>query len=144
MKKIYLWGMFFAMLLLASCAPAEKLSDGIEITQVVVAVGGAEGSASQQVVSYKVTLHNASQNQVTIRWMEPVVNDNIASRIIGGSQRVTVDKVLAPDAALVVSGQFTFDAGTATKSEIDSWGPFFNRVSLSTEMDIRLPIQTEK
>jgi hypothetical protein len=144
MKKIYLWSMLFAMILLASCAPAEKPSGGIEITQVMVAVGGAQGSVSQQVVSYKVTLYNTSQNEVTIRWIEPVVNDNIASRMIGDSQRVAVDKVLAPDAALVVNGQFTFNADNATKSEIDSWGPFFNRISISTEMDLRLPLQTEK
>ncbi len=46
MKRIFLWGMLFAMILLASCAPAEKPSGGIEITQVMVAVGGAQGSVS--------------------------------------------------------------------------------------------------
>lgn len=144
MKRIFLWSTLFTMFLFASCAPAEKLSGGIEITQVVVAVGGSEGSASQQVVSYKVTLYNVSQNEVNIRWIEPVVNNNIASRMIGDSQRVMVNKALAPETSLVVSGQFTFNADNATKNEIDSLGPFFNRVTISTEMDIPLPLQTEK
>lgn len=143
MKKTLLWSMVFVVLLLASCAPAEKPSGGIEITQVELAVGGAEGNVSEQVVSYKVTFHNASQNQVTLRWMEPVVNDNISSRITGDDQRVQIDKVLAPDASLVTDGQFTFDASNVTKSEINSWGPFFNQVSISTELELPLPSQTQ-
>ena len=132
------------MLLLASCVPAEKLSSEIEITQVELAVGRAERGANRQVVSYNITLHNASQNKVTIRWMEPVVNDAIASRIIGKDQRVAINKVLAPDASLVANGQFTFDAGNATKSEINGWGPFFSQVSISTELELPLPSQTER
>jgi hypothetical protein len=145
MKKSLLWSIFFVVLLLAGCAPAKKPSGGgIEITQVEVAVGKVEGSGDQQVVSYSVTLHNTTQNEVTVRWMEPVVNDNISSRISGESQRVTLDKVLAPNASLVASGQFTFDAGSATKSEISSWEPFFSQVTISTEMKLPLPSQTRK
>ncbi len=144
MKKSFLWNTVFAVLLLASCAPVEKLPAGIEITQVEVAVGGAEGSAGQQVVSYKITLHNASQNDVTIRWIEPVVNNDISSKMTGNNPRVTVDKILTPDASLVANGQFTFDAGNATKSEIASWGPFFNKISISTELELPLPPQTGK
>ena len=143
MKKTFLWSVVFVVLLLASCTHAEKPSGGIEITQVELAVGGAEGNVSQQIVSYKVTFHNASQNQVTIRWMEPVVNDNISSRIVGEDQHVTIDKVLDPGASLVASGQFTLDAGEATKSEITSWEPFFNQVLISTELELPLPSQTQ-
>ena len=142
MKRIVLCYMVFAMLLLASCAPIEKPSGGIEIVQVDVAVGRAEGGGNQQVVSYNVTLHNATQNEVIIRWMKPVPNNTISSRIVGEDQRVMIDRVLAPDASLVASGHFTFDAGNATKSEINSWKPFFNQVSISTELELPLPSQT--
>jgi hypothetical protein len=144
MKKSFLWGMVFAMLLLASCAPAKKPSGGIEITGVEVAVGRAEGGGNRQVVSYNVTLHNASQNEVNIRWMEPIVNDNVSSRMTGNDQRVMIDKVLVPAASLVASGQFTFDASEATKNEITSWEPFFNQVLISTELELPLPPQTER
>ena len=70
--------MVFAMLLLASCAPAKKPPGGIEITQVEAAIGRVNGGGNLPVVSYNVTLRNASQTEVTVRWMEPFLNDNIS------------------------------------------------------------------
>lgn len=144
MKKIAFLGLILAVFLLASCSPRQEPSAGIQITDTTVAVGGAEGSGDQQIVTYGLTLQNTTHNEVVVRWVEPVLNDAVSGRLIADSPRISVDKVLEPQSSLVVNGQFRFDASGVTKSEIDGWQPFFEEVHISTELNLFLPAQADK
>jgi hypothetical protein len=144
MRKMIFWIVIFTTLMISSCSPAIAPSAGVQITQVTVAVGGAEGSADQQVVSYKVTMQNTTQNNVILRWIEPVLNERISGRLIDDSQRVFVDKTLKANSSLVIDGQFRFNSSSATKSEIADWEPFFKDMLVSTELELPLPSQTGK
>lgn len=141
MKKNMLWFVVISILLLSGCSSAQTQSEGIHVTQATVAVGGADGSGNQQVVSYRVTLQNTSQNFVIVHWIEPDLNGDVSARLVGDSPRMSIEKTLDANSSLVIDGQFTFNSDGATKEEIASWEPFFEDVLISTEMKLALPSQ---
>ncbi|MGD8404370.1 MAG: hypothetical protein PVJ21_11965 [Anaerolineales bacterium] len=130
-----------AALMLSNCSPVPPPSAGIQITDVTVAVGRVEGSADQQVVSYKVTIQNNSQNDVIIHWIEPVLNEKISGRLIDGSPHTIVNKTLKANSSLKIDEQFKFDSSGITKEQITSWEPFFKEMLISTAMNLSLPSQ---
>lgn len=141
MRKTILWIFTLIALMLSSCSPAIAPSAGIRITNVSEAVGGAEGSAGQQVVSYKVTLQNATQNDLVLRWIEPVLPEKVSARLVDDSPRVSVDKTLGANSSLIVDGQFRFDASGMTKEQIARWEPLIKGVVISTEINLSSPPQ---
>lgn len=141
MKKNILLFVVITTLLLSGCSPTQAQSNGVHVTQVTVAVGGEGGSENQQVVSYKVTLQNSSQNFVIVHWIEPVLNGDVSARLVGDSPRISIEKTLDANSSLVIDGQFTFNTDGATKDEIASWEPLFEDVLISTEMKLALPSQ---
>lgn len=143
MKKVAIVGMLLVVFLLASCTSGPEPSAGIQITDTTVAVGGAEGSRDQQLVTYSLTLQNTTHNEVIVRWVEPILNETISGRLIGDSPRISVEKALGPQSTLAANGQFRFDASGVTKSEMAGWEPFIKGVRIATEWNLSLPAQTE-
>lgn len=144
MEKKILWVIFLAIFLLAGCSPADTVPAGVHVTDLTVAIGGAEVSGDQQVVTYKVTLQNSTQNYLTVRWVEPVLNEPIAANLIGESPRITVVKTLAANNSSTFEGQFSFDSSGATKAQISSWEPFVKEVLIAAELRLSLPPQSAK
>ena len=143
MRKTIIWILVSASLMLSSCSPAPVPSAGIRITDVTVAISGAEGSANQQTVSYKLTLQNSAQNDLILHWIEPVLNEKISGRLVDDSVRLSVDKTLRANGSLIVDGQFRFDSSGVSKEQIASWEPFFKDVLVSIDLKLPLPIQAK-
>ena len=141
MKKKILWFVAVSTLLLSGCSSTQTQLEGIHVSQIKVAVGGADGNGNQQAVSYKVTLQNSSQNFVIVHWIEPELNGDVSARLVGDSPRMSIEKALDANSSLVIDGQFTFNSDGATKEEIASWEPFFEDVLISTEIKLALPSQ---
>ena len=141
MRKTILWIFILIALMTSSCSPAPAPSAGIRITDVMVAVGGAEGSVDQQVISYEVTLQNATQNDVILHWLEPVLSEKISDRLVDDSLRVSVEKTLGANSSLIVAGQFRVDSSGVTKGQITSWEPFFKDMLVSIDLKLPLPPQ---
>jgi hypothetical protein len=139
MRKKTLWIITLAIFLLAGCSPADAVSAGMQVTDLTVAVGGADDSGEQQVVSYEITLQNSSQNDVIVRWIEPVLNENISSRLAGDSPRQSIDKTLGANSSLLINGRITLNTSDVTKEEINDWKPFFKDILISTEMKLVIP-----
>ena len=49
---------------------------------MTVSVGAAGGNSDTQIVSYEVTVHNAGANDITLDWIEPVLQDFVSSRAL--------------------------------------------------------------
>jgi hypothetical protein len=141
MRKTILWIFILIALMTSSCSPALAPSAGIRITDVMVAIGGAEGSVDQQVISYEVTLQNATQNDVILHWLEPVLSEKISDRLVDDSLRVSVEKTLGANSSLIVAGQFRVDSSDVTKEQITSWEPFFKDMLVSIDLKLPLPPQ---
>ena len=141
MRKTILWIFILIALMTSSCSPALAPSAGIRITDVMVAIGGAEGSVDQQVISYEVTLQNATQNDVILHWLEPVLSEKISDRLVDDSLRVSVEKTLEANSSLIVAGQFKVDSSGVTKGQITSWEPFFKDMLVSIDLKLPLPPQ---
>ena len=106
---------------------------------MTAAVSGAEGSVDRQVVSYEVTLQNATPNEFVVRWVEPIPNEMIDARLVGESPRVLVDKKLESNGLLVINGQFMFNSSGVSKSEIGNGEPLIKDVVIATEMTLSVP-----
>ena len=141
MRKTILWIFILIAIMTSSCSPALAPSAGIRITDVMVAIGGAEGSVDQQVISYEVTLQNATQNDVILHWLEPVLSEKISDRLVDDSLRVSVEKTLGANSSLIVAGQFRVDSSGVTKGQITSWEPFFKDMLVSIDLKLPLPPQ---
>jgi hypothetical protein len=141
MRKTILWIFILIALMTSSCSPAPAPSAGIRITDVTVAVGGAEGGVDRQIISYEVTLQNATQNDVILHWLEPVLSEKISDRLVDDSLRVSVEKTLGANSSLIVAGQFKVDSSGVTKGQITSWEPFFKDMLVSIDLKLPLPPQ---
>ena len=133
-----------AVLLLTGCSPSSNTntdtrSGGIQIIQMDTSIGGSEGNANQQVISYHLTLYNGESVNIVVHWIEPVLVGKLSERVIESDTRVQVEKTIAPNSSLEVSGKFTFETKGATKAEITSWEPLFTGFNLSTEMTLPPP-----
>jgi hypothetical protein len=105
------------------------------------AIGGSE---IEQVVSYHLTLYNGESVNMIVHWIEPVLVKQVSERLRTSDQRVLVEKTLAPNSSLEISGKFTFENKDATKIEILGWGPLLTGITLSSEKILPLPGQEVK
>jgi hypothetical protein len=86
-------------------------------------------------------LQNATQNDLVLRWIEPVLPEKVSARLVDDSPRVSVDKTLGANSSLIVDGQFRFDASGMTKEQIARWEPLIKGVVISTEINLSTPPQ---
>jgi hypothetical protein len=117
---------------------------GIRIAEMDTAVGGIEGNLDEQVFSYHLTLLNTEPVDVVVHWIEPVLEEHVSGRVLIADRHVIVEKTLAPNTYLEISGGLTFDTQGATKMEIMSWEPFITGIKLSSEITLSLPGQAGK
>ena len=101
-------------------------------------------SDTEQVVSYHLTLYNGEPVDIRVHWIEPVLIEQVSERLLIPDHRVVVEKTLAPNSSLEISGEFTFENKGATKTEIMSWEPLFTGITLSSEMTLPVPGQEVK
>lgn len=116
----------------------------IRIADIDTAIGGIEGNLDEQVFSYHLTLLNTEPVDVVIHWIEPVLGEHMSNQVLTADRRVIVEKTLAPNTYLEISGGFTFDTQGATKMQIMSWEPFITGIKLSSEITLSLPGQAGK
>jgi hypothetical protein len=146
MKKRLVSLLSVAVLLFTGCSLSPKtsrdaISTGIKITQMDTAMSGSD---TEQVVSYHLTLYNGESVNVVVHWIEPVLIEQVSERLRTPDHRLFVEKTLAPNSSLEISGEFTFENKGATKSEIMSWKPLFTGIALSSEMTLPVPAQEGK
>jgi|WetSurMetagenome_2_1015567.scaffolds.fasta_scaffold763013_1 hypothetical protein len=131
-----------AVLLLTGCSVSSNTNarpQGIQIIQMDTSIGGSEGNANQQVISYDFTLYNGESVDIVVHWIEPVLVGQLSERVINGDRRVQVEKTVSPNSSLEITGKFTFETKGATKAEITSWEPIFTGFNFSTEMTLPPP-----
>ena len=149
MKKSIVILTLIAVVFLAGCSVSANIGTstpmtGIRVTEMDTAIGVVEGNHNEQVFSYNLTLLNTELVDVVVHWIEPVLVKNVSKRALTADHRVIVEKTLAPNTYLEVSGGFTFDSQGATKIQILSWEPFITGISVSTEIILSIPGQAEK
>src|SRR5215212_7430826 len=123
MKKRLVSLLSVAALWFTSCSLSpqtsrDTTSTGIKITEMDTALGGSE---TEQLVSYHFVLYNGESVSIVVRWIEPVLIEQVSERALTADHRVVVEKTLAPNSSLEIRGEFTFENKGATKIEILSW-----------------------
>jgi hypothetical protein len=142
MKKSTMSLTILLVIFLTSCSlsannPASESATGIRIINMVTASGSSE-------ISYDLTLFNAEPVDVVIHWIEPILSEDMSQRVLTTDRRVIVEKTLASNTNLKISGRITFDAGGASKVQIASWEPFFTGFTVSSEQILLFPSQAGK
>jgi hypothetical protein len=144
MKKTFRLILIFTLFLLTSCASPVQAqmsssTNGLQITDLKISIGAAEGKTDIQKVSYEVTIHNASSGAIDLKWLEPVLEDSVSSRALDQNLQVTVDQTIAPDSELVINGMFKFNTNGLTKNDMADWH-FIYQIKLSSEQTIPVPL----
>jgi hypothetical protein len=144
MKKS-IWLMTAVILVLvAACSPTDQAkigtpTNGLQITDMKVSVGAEAGGTNTQVVSYEATIHNASSGEITLKSLEPVFESSVSPRVLDKNPQVMVDKTIAANEGLIVSGTFKLDIRGLTKADMQNWH-YIDLIKLVSEETIPVPL----
>lgn len=142
-------GLVLILLHLASCAETEGTKSdafvsGLEIPEMNTSLGSDAENTDKQFFNYTITLINTNDYEVAIKWVEPVLTNEMKERVLAEDLKIPVDKAIAPGGLVKISGQFSFNAEGTTKEQILSWEPFMMGMHISSEALLSLPaVQTE-
>lgn len=145
MRRSGVWTLVgLAVLVLVSCVSATPTGSGLsepglQIPSVQTSIGAVGGNPDRQAFSYTVALWNKQTEAVHLNWVEPVLSNRFAERVLTEDRRMTVDKTLAPGDAVEVSGQLHFDAAGLSKTELEALQPSLLRMRVSSEQVLQLP-----
>ncbi|MFN2235983.1 MAG: hypothetical protein ACK2U1_17300, partial [Anaerolineales bacterium] len=123
----------------SSSAPIKIGSGGLQIADFSSSIGGVDGNPDQQLVSYTVTIFNASDGTVTLLWLEPILQDSISGRAADSGLRHEINEVIAPNSQLDIHGQLTLSTSGLTKQDMTQLGSLFRGFTVSTNQTIPLP-----
>ena len=143
MKKTLWLSLMFCLLLLTGCSSSvfsqsQSSSSDLEITDMKVSVSAAEENENSQVVQYQISFRNTDSKAVNLKWIEPVLQDIVATKATDQNYRVTVDKTISPHSSLVVSGSFNIDTSGLTKTEMADW-QYIDQIKISSEQVLPVP-----
>ena len=132
------------LLLVASCAETADINSddfvsGLEIPEMNTSLGSDGENTDKQIFNYTITLINTNEYEVAIKWVEPVLTNEMKERVLAEDLKVPVNKAIAPGGLVIISGQFSFDAEGTTKEQILSWEPFMMGMHISSEASLPLP-----
>jgi hypothetical protein len=123
----------------SSSAPIKTASGGLQIADFSSSIRDMDEKPDQQVVSYTVTINNASDGTVTLLWLEPILQDSISGRATDSGLRHEINEVIAPNSQLDIHGQLTLSTSGLTKQDITQLGSPFRGITISTNQTIPLP-----
>ena len=131
------------LVLVAACSPTDQAklgtpTNGLQITDMKVSVSAEAGNANTQVVSYEATIHNASSGAITLKSLEPIFESSVTPRVLDKNPQVVVDKTIAANEGLIVSGTFKLDISGLTKADMQNWH-YFDLMKLASEEIIPVP-----
>jgi hypothetical protein len=134
-RSLIILTLFAALLLFSSCAPpdSDMAQSEINITGMVSSIGAASDTPADQRFSCTITLQNNGLTDVTIRYIEPVLLGPFIDKARGNDFKIMVNKTIAPEACIEVSGEILFDALGMTKEQIVAMEPFFNEIIINTD-----------
>jgi hypothetical protein len=120
MKKIVFLIMLSTLLLSAAAcsSPQAKSTEGLKITGLSTSIGSSDSGTDVQTYSYMFTLQNDGNNEFQIQWVEPVISEAFASKVLDNDLKVAVDKVVSSKQYISISGQFHIDARGLSKEDI--------------------------
>lgn len=133
-----------AMLGVGGCAVLEKDADqaskpDLQIPEMTTFIGSKQGDTDEQVVSYIIHLLNTSAGPIHVKWVEPLLSDAFAMRVLSLDHRQAVDVTLAPEEGMEISGELVFDAHGLSKDQILDLEPFMSGMNVASERVLALP-----
>jgi len=132
------------LLLVASYAETADINSddfvsGLEIPEMNTSLGSDGENTDKQIFNYTITLINTNEYEVAIKWVEPVLTNEMKERVLAEDLKVPVNKAIAPGGLVIISGQFSFDAEGTTKEQILSWEPILKAIHVVSEASLPLP-----
>ena len=148
MKKRILGFLILIALVLTGCGSSTNhgnpAAGGISVTDMSTSIGSVNNDASQQAISFKITLKNAEPKAVIIHSIKLTLANGFDTRILSGDHQVTVEKSIEPEATIEISGQLIFDASGVSKDQISGWGTPITGITALTEQTVFIQSQETK
>lgn len=133
-----------ALLILAivftGCSSPASPPAGVTAVGMVEAIGAVTPDRTdEQRLTYEITLQNNGTAPVRVEYVEPILADAIADKVLDDNLAVIVDNVIEPDGYLTIGGAFRFDASDLSKQDIDAIGHLITSIRVSTTSVLDLP-----
>jgi hypothetical protein len=139
MKTLFTWLLICSMGILAGCAAPvarpNSLLGAIWATDISTTIGSPANDASNQVISYRITLKNGEASAVTIHSITFLLSNELEKRLLS-DREVSIENTVDPNATIEFTGQLTFDAKGVSKEEITGWGPPIKGLFANTEQSV--------
>ena len=118
---LLIFSAFLVAACLLSCVPsAGHEGSDLEIVRVDSGIGWQDGNPDVHLVTYKATLVNHGTRNVYVRWVEPVLTDEVSATAVEENRQVTVDKTVLPGDSIVVTGQYSLKAAGESINHFES------------------------
>jgi hypothetical protein len=138
-KKQFIWLLIVVLFIIAGCtSPVNHPNSAfgaIWATDISTSIGSSVNDASQQVISYRITLKNDEPSAITIHSITFLLSNELEKRLLSDS-KVSIENTVDPNATIELTGQLTFDAKGVSKEQITGWGPPIKGLFANTEQSV--------
>ena len=131
--SLNLWG--FSLLVKPSYS---VIGPELRITGMMAGSGRANGTTFEEVYQYDITLHNGNKDDIYITHIDPIINSKLSDRLLTDDNKVIVEETLASETAVVISGEFSYNAKDISKEEMISWNPIVEGIKIYSEKTLSL------
>jgi hypothetical protein len=144
MKNIKAGFLILMVLMLMGCSspanPSLSSTGVISATEISTSFGSSNTDASQQVISYQITLKNGEPAAITLHSITLLFPNELDKRMLS-DRKVVLENTVEPNASIKITGQLTFDASGVSKTQISGWGSPIKGIFATTEQSVFIPSQ---
>ncbi len=142
-KYISLILILVTLLSLAGCASLKRdRQEGLSVVDPTIVLGG---EPPVQQISYRLVLHNGSEQKIRVVTVKPVVDSAFKAMLGKQDLALAVDKDILPGEDLEVSGKFRLKTNGIPKEELQKMGTLVKSFQISSRQSFTAPeIQTEE
>ncbi len=140
-KSMLFWGVVLVVFLLfTGCSSYDKDNRmGLQVYDMTSSLGAVDSDdLDRQRLVYSITLTNKNNKDVYVKWIEPVVVTELTDKIVTRDLKTVVEKLVAANQSIEITGKFVLDTKGLSKKEIASFEPFITGFKVVCEQVINL------
>jgi len=112
---------------------------GLQVYDMTSSLGAVDSDdLDRQRLVYSITLTNKNNKDVYVKWIEPVVVTELTDKIVTRDLKTVVEKLVAANQSIEITGKFVLDTKGLSKKEIASFEPFITGFKVVCEQVINL------
>jgi hypothetical protein len=140
--KTILISILFIFVIFVVCKNSKsqvEAKGGLKINGWSSALGSVnETDLDKTKFTYSINLTNENEKNISLKSIQPSVNEAIKNKIISNNPVVAVNKDIKPNETIEISGELLIDTKGLSKSDIVKLEPFITDIKVSTDETLSL------